>query len=339
MAVGDTLPHCTGTGTSADPYIFSTEEGFIEAIVVSGAYVEASENNLIFNANNGVFRRLNIYCRNLEGKGLTVLNLLSDFENANLINLCSSGANCTVVVNDVNFYNMCILSNNSNDRNKNTFLTTNVNSGTGNNTRFNRCNFTGILKGYLTGLFRSKSYNQFSYDTLLFSDCTFNINLDVPKNNSISEGSMCVFGDDNCANDNFTLSNCTVCISGITRQDSSGYSVSLLYNVKIQNVCIMNDPLNPLISSSNTNYGNYYLRLKSGSTYSYCKLYIQRPNYPSGTHLVVSGASMLLCNVSRTGSISGTCIQMQETDPTASDYIYDADNLANAGFLVGTVII
>lgn len=39
--VGDTLPHCTGTGTQADPYIFTTAEGFVEAIAVTDSYIEA----------------------------------------------------------------------------------------------------------------------------------------------------------------------------------------------------------------------------------------------------------------------------------------------------------
>ena len=35
MAVrGDRLPHCSGTGESADPYIFTDEIGFMEAIDV-----------------------------------------------------------------------------------------------------------------------------------------------------------------------------------------------------------------------------------------------------------------------------------------------------------------
>lgn len=58
--------------------------------------------------------------------------------------------------------------------------------------------------------------------------------------------------------------------------------------------------------------------------------------------LVLGGyASKTLVNRSRLPAnmtISGTCISMQEADPTASDYIYNAENLADAGFLVGTVI-
>lgn len=337
--VGEVLPHCEGTGTQADPYIFTTEEGFIEAIAVNGAYVEAGELNLTFDANNGVFRRLRIYCRNLEGKGLTVRNLLSNNENTNLIETCLNGANCTVYINDVNFYNMCLINNSTGQtRDYKKFIKTSGLSGTGNSTKFYRCNFTGIVKGYLTGLFASKCYNQFSYDTLHFIDCTFNVNLDVPKNTQVSSDYNTIFGDSNCNNDDFRLINCTVCLSGTTRQDESGRDVSLIYNVRIENTVLTNSPTNPLISTTNTNYGNYYLRLKSGSTYSYCKLYIQRPNYPSGSYLVVSNASQLLCNVTRTGSVSGTCIKMQETDPTQTDYIYNAENLANAGFLVGQVI-
>ena len=68
MAVGDTLPHCSGTGTSADPYIYSTAQGFKEAIAVSNAYVKAATENLVFDVNDGVLSNIiRFYCINLDG--------------------------------------------------------------------------------------------------------------------------------------------------------------------------------------------------------------------------------------------------------------------------------
>ena len=42
MAVGDSLPHCSGTGTSGDPYIFTTEQGLKEAIAVDDCVYEST---------------------------------------------------------------------------------------------------------------------------------------------------------------------------------------------------------------------------------------------------------------------------------------------------------
>lgn len=47
-----TLIHCTGSGTSSDPYIYTTPEGFYEAIVSGNdKYVEAGVENLMVDCN------------------------------------------------------------------------------------------------------------------------------------------------------------------------------------------------------------------------------------------------------------------------------------------------
>lgn len=49
-----------------------------------------------------------------------------------------------------------------------------------------------------------------------------------------------------------------------------------------------------------------------------------------------------LVNISRLSNfdnINGSPIKMQETNPSGTDYIYNADNLAAKGFPVGTTII
>lgn len=104
MAVGDTLPHCTGTGTSADPYKYSTAEGFNEAIAVEDAYVEAATENLIFDVNDGVIpNTLVITCYNLNGKGTTIRNLYLT-SSGNIISFANGNKN--YVVSNMNFYNM-----------------------------------------------------------------------------------------------------------------------------------------------------------------------------------------------------------------------------------------
>lgn len=339
--LGDTLPHCSGTGASDNPYIFSTEEGFKEAIEVNGAYVEASQSGLSFDANNGVFKTLNFYCRNIEGKGLTVRNLLSFNENTNLIKTCLNGASCTVVINDINFYNMCIYNYNDTSATNDIhlFIKTSELSGTGNYSRFNRCNFTGVYKGYTRPMFESKCYNQFSYDTLYFMDCTFNINLDLKKNGLGDRDGFYVFGGLD-GHDTYVINNCTICLSGVNREDDSGRPLQLMRNVTLLNSVLTNSQSNPLTCPTTGTLGQVALNLKSNSTYSYCKLYITRPNAESGANLNVSNASQLLCNVSRTGTVSGTAIKMQETNPLSEnhDYIYSADDLAYQGFIVGQVI-
>jgi hypothetical protein len=68
--------------------------------------------------------------------------------------------------------------------------------------------------------------------------------------------------------------------------------------------------------------------------YNYYKLWVTATG--SGSQI---SDPLGLINTSRlTGSIALTGIQMQETDPTASDYIYNDTNLADKNFLVGQVI-
>lgn len=67
MVVGDTLPHCSGTGAENDPYIYSDVVGFLEAIAVDGSYVQASQTGLVFDANDGVISQVNFYCAYIDG--------------------------------------------------------------------------------------------------------------------------------------------------------------------------------------------------------------------------------------------------------------------------------
>ena len=101
MAVGDTLPHCIGTGTSADPYKYSTAEGFVEAIVVEGAYVEAAVENLSFDVNDGVVpSTITINNASFNGKGTTIRNLYT-LGSGTLVSISNSRVSATI--RNINF--------------------------------------------------------------------------------------------------------------------------------------------------------------------------------------------------------------------------------------------
>ena len=102
------------------------------------------------------------------------------------------------------------------------------------------------------------------------------------------------------------------------------------------NCTVMNKATNPIVID-----GNRTITItQTSAEYNYFKPYITQSSGSTVTLNVGSNASKTLVNRSRIDnvSISGTCISMQEDDPTQSDYIYNAQNLADAGFLVGTVI-
>lgn len=322
--VGDTLPHCTGTGTQADPYIYNSEEGFIEAIAVTDAYVEAGQPNLIFDANNRVVQYINPSCASIQGRNTTIRNLLANMTSGTLIYFSISSQSITI--NDMNFYNMCLITTASDQRPK--FISTGTASG--NNVTFNRCNFTGIVRGLAhgEGYFVTGGRGV----TLNFNDCTFNINFDVPY--SANHVYLMRF----TSSDNAVLDNCTICVSGKT-PTAQNYSFYITADTFLYNCVFTNSPTNPLRGADQM--GNYFIiHGREDSSYNYFKLNVvltERSKITFATNL-----SKMLVNLSKitlgTDSYIDGGIQMQETDPTASDYIYDSDNLANAGFMVGQVI-
>lgn len=318
--VGDTLPHCTGTGTQADPYIYNSEEGFIEAIAVTDAYVEAGQPNLIFDANNGVIQYINPSCASIQGKNTTIRNLLANMTSGTLIYFSISSQSITI--NDMNFYNMCLITTASNQRPK--FISTGTASG--NNVTFNRCNFTGIVRGlaHTEGYFVTGGRGV----TLIFNDCTFNINFDV---SSISDS---VYLMRFTSSDNVVLDNCTICISG---KVPVNYSFYITADAFLYDCVFANSPTNPLRGSDTA--GAFIIRGREGSSYNYFKLNV---DLRDNIRIEFKNLPKMLVNLSKitfgTNSYIEGGIQMQETDPTASDYIYDSDNLSNAGFMVGQVV-
>ena len=320
-AVGDILPHCTGTGTSSDPYKYSTAEGLVEAIAVTDAYVEAAVENLIFDANDGVVPNPFVQtCYSLNGKGTTIRNLYRTSAGS-IINFADGEKSYTM--SNMNFYNMMVV-NTSNAEIR--F----INWGNGDNKVRNvyNCNFSGIIRGSTincnTGIILTSSNNYTRYDQGMYN-CTFNFNIQGTMTNVYKP---LFYSNDN----NFYLHNCTLCISG----NVGTADLRITGGWCLDNCTIINSSTNPLILSGNR---NIYLESSTNANYNYIKLYIQ--NDGNSSLILGSYASKTLVNRSRLPAnmtLSGTCISMQETDSTASDYIYNAQNLANAGFLVGTVI-
>lgn len=335
--VGDTLPHCTGTGTQADPYIYTTEEGFMEAIAVIKSYVEAGQSNLVFDANNGVITQVSLRCCYLDGKGTTIRNLFTQNSSTSLIRTYTGSDGHVINIYNINFYNMCI-------------ITTSVwhlarffydeGSNYQDHTKFfKNCNFTGVYNGppkaNNNGLFTCGVSAGSSYNSVAFKDCTFNFNLNTYTNvdylyifKSATSGYPIEF------------SNCTICLSGKT-SSTSNYPVCLFTNAVMDSCVVMNKSTNPLyIASGNNSYVKMEL-VNSGkkftTTYNYVKLYMNHGTY-SGSRFDVNNSHVLV-NKTRLGvdTFQGG-IQMQETDPTANDYIYDAEKLATKGFMVGQVI-
>ena len=335
--VGDTLPHCTGTGTQENPYIYTTEEGFKEAIAVTESYIEAGESNLNFDANNGVITQVVFRCKYIDGKGTTIRNLFTQNSSTNLIVFQSSSSGYAMEVDNMNFYNMCIITTSVWHYAR--FIYDVGSNYQGHTKFFKNCNFTGVYKGNPhadnQALISCNIQNGGSYNGMAFKDCTFNLNFDTYS--SVDYLYIFKSGSDSYP---IEFSNCTFCFSGKTLS-SANYSVHLFYKAVMDSCVVMNKNTNPLyIASGNRplvqmtllNSGNKY-----STTYNYVKLYMNHGTYSESRFNVNN--SHVLVNKTRLGvdTFEGG-IQMQETDTSADDYIYDATKLANKGFMVGQVI-
>lgn len=331
--VGETLPHCTGTGTQADPYIYTTEEGFKEAIAVIKSYVEAGESNLSFDANNGVITQVTFRCSYIDGKGTTIRNLFTQNSGTNLVLFQSDTNGYAIEVDNMNFYNMYIST--TSVWHKARFVY-DAGSNYQNHTKFfKNCNFTGVYRGNPhaseDALIQGNNSN-----SMAFKDCTFNFNF-----NSYTNVDYFYFlKGGNSSNYTIELSNCVICVSGKV-SSTANYPIRLCYNAILDNCTFTNTSTNPLkMASGDSSYVEMNLAssgMKYTNTYNYVKLYLDHGTY-TGSRFSVNNNHVLL-NTTRLGvdTVQGG-IQMQETDSTQTNYIYNAENLANAGFLVGQVI-
>lgn len=339
--IGDTLSHCTGTGTEVDPYIFNTAEGFAEVISVEQCYAEAGQSNLSFDCNDGVITApIIISCSYLDGKGLTILNALINQTNAPIIKL--GGGDYAREIKNLNVYNFCDICYSVTSGQINMSLLSApdfevYDRETPNVASFYNCNFAGIFIGITTnfgypivGKYVGNSDRrivQFS-----FSDCTFNFHFKDPTNSS---GIIRLFaGSNKCP---VLLKNCSVSLSGnVPNQtiEMCGDDLRYYSYAKFDTVTISNSPTNPLTC-------NIARFIMPQWGYNYYKLYLTTAN-ASNDALTISDPLGLI-NRSRLHTNGGepvglAGIVMQEDDPSASDYIYNQQNLTNAGFLTGQVI-
>lgn len=335
--IGDTLPHCTGTGTQVDPYIFSDAYGFAEAIAVVDAYVEASTNNIQWDCNTDssvLPCPITIYCLEIKAKGFTIKNALVQNQNVPVFYIYrTTKANVQNIYN-LNAYNVCII----NYGNMHSLMSDNSSyseSGAA-VTNFYDCNFTGVCIGYTNGRQSGSNSTNFigwdgdnrykDYMQYNMYNCTINFNISDPTNTSGKYFTVHVDGTGYYHQSYLYLNNCTVCFSGSTRSEFC------MAGVIASNTTFMNKQSNPLICNGTCNIKIEAISSLSG--YNYHKMYITAN---SGVLKDAQG----LWNTSRytyTNPTYQAGIQMQETDPSLDTYIYSEANLSAKGFLVGRVI-
>ena len=345
--VGDTLPHCTGTGTQADPYKFDSATGFLEAIDVEGAYVEAKNSSMSFDCNDGVITpTINFKCLYINGKGLVIVNALIH-NSSNPIIKVSGGTTAwdeyetgdIQEIRNINFYNFCIINYNL----AMTLITSDFNTDNKYKvSKFINCNFAGRCVGYPpytshtdTGHHFIGHINIYSSEGQIqyhFINCTLNVNLSDPTQttgkklvfhsfwNSLADGEGYVY-----------LENTTICFSGSIKYTFSLSDASVVMN-NATTMSPLDKSANKLVCGSYINNVKFVSEL---SGYNYHKMYVETTG-----DLTVSDSQGLINSdrYTATGTKSLSGIVMQEHDSTASDYIYDENNLANAGFFVGQVI-
>lgn len=328
--IGDTLPHCSGTGVSADPYIFTDAEGFMEAIDVEECYMEAGTSNMTFDCNDGIVTAPLVFkYASLNAKGLTILNLTANQTYEPLITMSGSWSRTT---KNLNIYNFCCImyGGTYNGKSEIIYMAFEQSGAQAATANFLNCNFAGIRVGYNQNgcMFGKYASSSNTIVQPIFTNCTFNVNFSDPTAYASSYTTM--FNGSNVSP--VTLINSTICLSGtiygtfvLTAKDGS-YANNP--TVAFDAVTVTNTQTNQLTCGKSIRiYPKQY-------GYNYYKLWVT----VNGTGSEISD-SLGLINISRlTGSITLNGIQMQETDPSASDYIYNDTNLANAGFLVGQVI-
>jgi len=330
--IGDTLPHCTGTGTQTNPYIFEDEEGFLEAIDVIDAYVEAKTANMQFDCNDSVIAPpFTFKCSSFKGKGLTIINAVLQNQETYIINYAVGNSTDEHIINGLNLFNFCIISDN------NAIGVVKAYGGYDSYSnipqhKFNNCNFAGVVIGgnNYFGLFSVQSYPSSSCNYyLLYKNCSFNVHLEKIGSNNTENFFL---GNHNNSNyDYHMLNNCVIGVSGETNHfDLEGQQPHRIFAT---NCTFLNSASNPLNVDTIDIPITYDA---SFSGYNYHKMYV---NGSSGSYGTLSD-TLGLWNTSRyhITNPSYTGIQMQETDSSLSTYIYNEQNLSNAGFLVGRVI-
>lgn len=313
-----------GSGTAQDPYIFTTPEEFKEAIAINNVYVEAGEENLVFDSGKDNIPSCIFRSRQFDGKGLTIRNMVNSATYPHLVELSCSGGNHVIDIRNTNFTNIMT-----------TYAASSsywqwVYSNVADNTAYIRnCNFAGILRGPMP--FAGECpvvLNSQRYDYLNLYDCTFNINMDNPR-----QGEQHYLFELN--HQYSEMNNCTICLSGVIRD-----RLAILNGSTMQKCTIMNKPTNPLKIDHTS--GSVTMELDArGSYQNYIKLYVEKiGNATPILDLINSSRSAkILVNKTRLGSYTtvnnGGIIMYEDDSEGAENYIYSATNLNAKGFTVG----
>ena len=276
--VGDNIPGCTGTGEANNPYIYSDANGFIAAVGVLGAYVEADTANEFFDFNSVSYTLpIEINCLSLKAKNTTLFNVLST-DGSSIIKF-DKEKKSNRVIDHLNIYNFCmILYSNSAGEGTQLLESAWMSSDQACLVKCTSCNFAGVVIGYsatTTGLsgrstligYHASSINYYSH-VFVFENCTFNVHLKDTTNtaSSFTFASFGGYGSPSSMPPS-AFKNCTVCISG----DVPNKAVYIGGNsVALNNVTLMNDESNPLRCAwYHTNISN-----NDASGYNYHKNYV-----------------------------------------------------------------
>jgi hypothetical protein len=185
--VGDNIPGCTGTGEANNPYIYSDANGFIAAVGVLGAYVEADTANKFFDFNSVSYTLpIEINCLSLKAKNTTLFNVLST-DGSSIIKF-DKEKKSDRVIDRLNIYNFCMLLYSTNaGAGTHLFESAWMSSDQVCLVKCTSCNFAGVVIGYsatTTGLsgrstligHYDSSINYYSH-VFVFENCTFNVHL------------------------------------------------------------------------------------------------------------------------------------------------------------------
>ena len=314
----------SGSGTAQDPYIFTTPEEFKEAIAINNAYVEAGEENLVFDSGKDNIPNCLFRSRQFDGKGLTIRNMVNSATYPHLVELSCSGGNHVIDIRNTNFTNL--MTNYDSTESYWQWVYSDVEDNTA---YIKNCNFAGIARGPMPYAGASALiHSTQSYQYLNISDCSFNINLDLTRRGNRST----IFYLGNAWSE---MTNCTTCLSGTIRD-----SISIFNWFVLKNCTLMNKATNPLKVDHSS--GSIYLEIDSRDAFqNYVKLYVEKVGNatPVLDLMNSSRSAKILVNKTRLGASSnvtnGGIVMYEDNSAGAEKYIYSATNLNANGFTVG----